>query len=208
MIKQDVKIIGAYVTSGLFILGPGLILYGLTFGFRISEKTIKKQKERQESVSFDNNGIWYKLPLFDTTQFINWKIIETVIYTNYQSNDNAQFIFHLTQPPIQTMTENPWWLNKIFPFVRRNKKEIIIEDDCKNFQEIPKMLETYLVKTNPIDLSEDSRKGTLVSSETTIKNNTIRTEEHWKPNNNDEREKVIFDKYNRNIEQINKQRNV
>ena len=202
MVMQEVKIIGAYIVPGLFILFPGLLLYGLTFGFKISEKTIKKQAERQESVTFDNNGISYKLPLFQTIQFINWKTIETVIYTNYQSDDNAQFVFYLTQPPIQTMTENPWLINRLFPFALRNRKEVTIEDDCKYFEEIPKMLEKHLVNTNPIDLTEDYRKGTLLSSKTTIKNNTIKTEEHWKPNNNYEREKVIYDKYNRTFKQM------
>ena len=207
MIIQDVKIIGPYIVSGLFILFPGLLLYGFTFGFKTSEKTIKKQAERQESVTFDNNGISYKLPIFDTTQFINWKTIETVVYTNYQSDDNAQFIFHLAQPPTQTMTENPWWLNRLFPFALRNRKEVTIEDDCKNFEKIPRMLAKYLANTNPIDLTEDYRKGTLLSSKTTIKNNTIKTEEHWKPSNNYEREKVIYDKYNRTFEQIKQAKN-
>ena len=207
MVMQEVKIIGAYIVPGLFILFPGLLLYGLTFGFKISEKTIKKQAERQESVTFDNNGISYKLPLFQTIQFINWKTIETVIYTNYQSDDNAQFVFYLTQPPIQTMTENPWLINRLFPFALRNRKEVTIEDDCKYFEEIPKMLEKHLVNINPIDLTEDYRKGILLSSKTTIKNNTIKTEEHWKPNNNYEREKVIYDKYNRTFKQIKQMKN-
>ena len=207
MVMQEVKIIGAYIVPGLFILFPGLLLYGLTFGFKISEKTIKKQAERQESVTFDNNGISYKLPLFQTIQFINWKTIETVIYTNYQSDDNAQFVFYLTQPPIQTMTENPWLINRLFPFALRNRKEVAIEDDCKYFEEIPKMLEKHLVNINPIDLTEDYRKGILLSSKTTIKNNTIKTEEHWKPNNNYEREKVIYDKYNRTFKQIKQMKN-
>ncbi len=208
MAMQGIKIIGAYIFSGIFTLFPSFILYGLIFGFSVSEKTIKKQQERQESVTFDNNGMSYKLPLFQTIQFINWKTIETVIYTNYQSDDNAQFVFYLTQPPIQTMTENPWLINRLFPFALRNRKEVTIEDDCKYFEEIPKMLEKHLVNTNPIDLTEDYRKGTLLSSKTTIKNNTIKTEEHWKPNNNYEREKVIYDKYNRTFIQIKQMKNI
>lgn len=206
LIVQHVKIIGAYIVSVLFILFPGTILYGLNFGFNIPEKTTKKQAERQENVTFDTNGIWYKLSLFDTNQFINWKTIETVIYTNYQSDDNAQFVFYLTQPPVQTISENPWLLNRIFPFVLRNKKEVTIQDDCKNFYEIPRMLETYLIKTNTIDLTTDYRKGTLIKSKTTRKDNAIMTEEYWKPNNNVEREKVIYDKYNRSFDQIRQQR--
>lgn len=207
LVMQNVKIIGAYVVSVLFILVPGMMLYGLTFGFRVSERSMQKQAERQKSVTFDNNGIIYKLPLFDTIQFIAWRTIETVIYTDYQSEDNSQFIFCLTEPPSQTRTETPWFLNKLFPFALRNSREIIIEDDCKNFHEIPVMLDKYLAKTNPIDLTEDYKKGTLLSSETTIKGDTIKTEELWKPNNTYERERVVYDKYSRTFQQIKQARN-
>ena len=202
MIMQDVKIVGAYVVSGLFVLGPGILLYGFTFGFSVSEKTMKKQAERQESVTFDQEGIACKMPLFDTTQFMNWNTIETVIYTNYQSDDHSQFIFYLTQAPSQIMEERPWFLNRLFPFAFRNRKEISIKDDCKNFQQIPEMLQKYLIHAKPIDFSEDPGRGTLISSKTTIKNNTISTEEHWQPNNNYERVRVVFDRYNRTFQQI------
>lgn len=202
MIKQNVRIIGPYVFSGLFTLFPAFLFYGFTSGFSVSEKTMKKQEERRKNVLFDDDGIWYNLPLFDTTLFINWKTIEAVTYTNYQSDDNAKFLFYLTQPAAVTMAEKRFWLNKIFPFVMKNKTEIEIEDDCRNFYEIPKMLSNHLSNTNPIDLDQDHRKGTLISSKTTFKNNTIKTEQYWKPNNNYDREKVIFDKHNRTFEQI------
>ncbi len=202
MIVQDVKIVGAYIVSGLFILVPGTLLYGITFGFKVSERTLRKQAERQKSISFDSKGMTYKMPLFDISQFIDWKTIETVIYTAYQTDDNLKFIFYLTQPASQTMTENPWFLNRVFPFAFKNRKDITIEDDCKNFQEIPEMLKKYLGDIDFVDLTEDDRKGTLLGSKTTIKNNSIRVEEHWQPNQNYERHKVVYDKYNRTFEQI------
>lgn len=101
------------------------------------------------------------------------------------------------------MNQNPMWFNKIYPFFIKNKIEVIIKDDCENFYEIPKMLEIYLDKVNPIDLAKDYRKGTLLTSKSTIKNNTVKIEELWKGINNNSREKVIFDKLNRNFEQIN-----
>jgi hypothetical protein len=207
MISKDVKIIGAYVVSVLFFLVPGMILYGLTFGFKVSARSIKKQAERQERVTFDNNGISYQLPLFDTIQFISWRIIETIIYTNYESDDHSQFIFYLTAPPSQTMQENPWFLNRLFPFAGRNRREITITADCKNFDEIPAMLDKYLAKTNPIDLTEDFKRGTLLSSATKIKGDRIKTEEIWKPNLTYEREKVVYDIYNRSFQQIKHARN-
>lgn len=207
MIFQDVKIIGAYIVSVLFFLVPGMILYGLTFGFKVSERSIKKQVERQESVTFDKNGISYKLPLFDTIQFISWRTIETIIYTDYDSDDNLQFIFYLTEPPIQSMKENPWFLNRLFPFAFRNRREITINDDCRNFHEIPGMLDKYLAKTNPVDLTEDYKRGALLSSETKIKGNRIKTEELWKPDHTYEKEKVVYDSYNRSFQQIKQARN-
>ncbi|MCZ4243822.1 hypothetical protein [Pedobacter punctiformis] len=203
MIRQEVKIIGAYLVSVLFFLIPSLVLYDLIFGFSISEKTIKKQTERQKSLSFDHDGILYKRPLFDITQLISWDSIETVIFRNYNSDDRAQYIFHLTKPPVQTLSENPWWLNRIFPTAIKNTNKILIDDEAKGFNEIPKMMETYLGKVKSFNPSEDNRKGVLLSSKTTIKQDVIQTEEHWKPNNDYEPEKVIFDRLDRNIEQIN-----
>lgn len=201
MVIKEVKIIGAYLVSVSFIVVPGLILYGITYGFTISERTLRKQIERQESVSFDNARIAYTLPLSGVTLFINWTTIETVIYTHYSFDENARFIFHLTQPPMKTRTgDTPLWMNILSPFSSGNR--VTIKDDCRNFQEIPKMLEKYLVHINPVDLTKDHRKGNLLSSKTTIKKNTIETEEQWRANNNYETEKVIYDKHNRTFEQV------
>ena len=202
MMMQEVKIVGAYLVSGLFILVPGTVLYGLIFGFNISEKTRRKQAERQDNITFSDTGISYGIPLFDVTQFIEWHTIETVIFTDYQSDDNSQFIFHLTQPPIQTKTAKPWFLNKIFPFSPGNPKKITIADDCANFHEIPQMLDKYLDNVNQIELNQNYKKGTLLSSKTTIHKNTIKTEQLWKPDPNYERQVLIFDKYNRSFQQI------
>ncbi|TDO20908.1 hypothetical protein [Pedobacter duraquae] len=207
MVIEHVKIIGAYIVSGLFILVPGTLFYGFTFGFKISEKTARKQAEIQDSISFDNMGISYKQPIFDTTQFIEWKFIETVLYTNYQSDDHQQFIFYLTQPAVQTMTENPLILNKIFASRFGKKKKITIEDDCRNFHQISEMLEKHLLNIKPFDWTEDEKKGILLSSKTQIKNDTIKTEEFWKPNNNYDRERVVYDLLSRTFQQIKQAKN-
>lgn len=201
MIIQEVKIIGAYFVSVAFILVPGIIWYGITYGFTVSERALKKRMQRQESVSFDKDGIAYTLPLSGTRLLISWATIETVIYTNHPSDENTRFVFLLTQPPMQVKTEDkPLWINTLSPFLHANK--VVVKDDCRNFQEIPEMLEKYLGNINLIDLSKDPRKGTLISSKTTIKNNIIETEEHWRVNNNYETEKVIYDRHNRAFEQV------
>ncbi|WP_131537918.1 hypothetical protein [Pedobacter nototheniae] len=203
MIWKEVKIIGAYFVSVLFFLVPSLILYDLVFGFSISEKTVNKQAEQQRSLSFDQNGILYKIPLFDITQLISWETIETVIFRNYNSDDRAQYIFHLTKPPVQTVSKNPWWLNRLFPNTIKNTSKIVIDDETRSFNQIPKMIETYLGKVKSFNPSEDNRKGILLNSETIIKGQLVQTEQHWKPNHDYEPEKVIFDRLDRNINQIN-----
>jgi len=72
MMVHGSKIVGAYVVSVLFILFPGIILYGMTLGFRVSEKTITRQIAQQESVTSDHKGISDQIPLLKTTQFISW----------------------------------------------------------------------------------------------------------------------------------------
>lgn len=47
MMVHESKVVGGYVVSGLFILFPGIILYGMTVGFRVSEKTITRQIAQQ-----------------------------------------------------------------------------------------------------------------------------------------------------------------
>ena len=130
-----------------------------------------------------------------------------MLYTNYQSDDHAEFIFYLTQPVEQTVAENPGILNRIFKPRSGNKTEVTIADDCKNFHQIPEMLEKYLVHINRIDWTEDANRGTLLSSTTKIQDNGVRIEEHWKPKENYEREKVVYDRYHRTFQEIKQGRN-
>lgn len=199
MIVQEVKNIGEYFVSVALIIVPGIILYGLTFGFTIAERRVRKQIQRQESISFDDKGIAYTLPLSGTRLLIDWTMIETVIYTNYSFDENARFIFLLLQPSIQERTEeDPLLINTLSQFSLGNK--VIVKDDCRNFSEIPKMLEKYLGNINPIDSTKDPGKGKLVSSKTNIKK--IEAEEQWNRKNHYETEQVIYDRHNRTFEQV------
>lgn len=206
MMVHGSKIVGAYVVSVLFILFPGIILYGMTLGFRVSEKTIT-QIAQQESVTSDHKGISYQIPLLKTTQFISWEIIETIIYSNYHSDDQAQFSFYLTQPAIQIASEKPGWLAKVLLPLIKTSKKVVIYENCINFREIPKMLEKHFSSINPVDINEVHGKGTLLRSKTILKENTIQIEEYWKPNPNFEPEKVIYDRYNRTIDEQKQSKN-
>ncbi len=52
MITQHVKVIGSYVVSVVFVVFPDILLYGLTIRFSVSERTIEKRAQRQESIIF------------------------------------------------------------------------------------------------------------------------------------------------------------
>jgi hypothetical protein len=207
LIIQGAKVVGAYVVSGLFTLFPGIILYGMTVGFRVSEKTIQQRIRLQESVTSNHKGLSHQIPLLKTTQFIPWETIETVIYSNYHSDDSAQFNLHLTQPAFQLTSENPGWIAKVLLPLIKKRKKVVIDENCINFREIPQMLEKYLSPVIPLNMNELHGKGTLISSNTSIRNNTIRTEEYWKPNPGFEAEKVIYDRYNRTIDELKQSNN-
>ncbi len=207
MMVHESKVVGGYVVSGLFILFPGIILYGMTVGFRVSEKTITRQIAQQESVTSDHKGLYYQIPLLKTTQFISWEIIETISYSNYHSDDQAQFNFYLTQPAFQIASEKPGWIAKaLLPLIKKSKK-VVIDENCINFPEIPKMLEKYFSPIHPVDMCESHKKGTLLSSKNIVMENTIQIEEYWKPNPNFESEKVIYDRYNRTIDELKQSKN-
>ncbi|MGJ1415054.1 hypothetical protein ACR784_05935 [Sphingobacterium multivorum] len=69
------------------------------------------------------------------------------------------------------------------------------------------MLEKHFSTINPVDINEVHGKGTLLSSKTTLRENTVQTEEYWKPNPNFEPEKVIYDRYNRTIDELKQSKN-
>jgi len=116
--------------------------------------------------------------LLKTTQFISWEIIETIIYSNYHSDDQAQFSFYLTQPAIQIASEKPGWLAKVLLPLIKTSKKVVIYENCINFREIPKMLEKHFSSINPVDINEVHGKGTLLRSKTTLRENTIQIEEY------------------------------
>jgi hypothetical protein len=207
MIIHGSKVVGAYFVSGLFILFPSIILYGLTVGFRVSKKTLERQAALQESVTADHKGISHQIPLLNTTQFITWNTIETVVYRKHHSDDKAQFSFYLTQPADQIKSEHLRWIAKVLLPLISKSKTVIIDEDCISFREIPKMLEKYFSPINSFNMNEVHGKGTLISSNTIIKNNTIRVEEYWKPNPDFESEKVIYDRYNRTFDQLKQSKN-
>ena len=204
---ENVPIYG-WVTIATFAFIPLVLIYGAIYGFSISEKRAEEIEERKNKLFFDDEGITIEMPLFDKNCFISWQSIEAIIYYNYVvRSDFTEYYegykMYLNSIPIYTKYEKQWWLNKLFP--KDSQSKIIdIKVETKHFGEIPKIIEKYLKSKVDIDFT-DPMKGTLVSSQTHQNKNktTTTTIEKWKPNKK-ESEQIVFEKFNRSIEEIKK----
>lgn len=189
-----------WIVIGGFILIPGLIIYSLTIGFEISDKQAQAIEDRRESLVFDQNGISVVMPLQAATWIIHWDSIETIIYTNFSSDDHAYFEFYLNKIPEYVVHENPWWLAKLFP-MKPNRKWVRVSGDARNFSQLPNAVKQYLELNKPVDFS-DPRKGSLVSSTVKIQNGKTVTTEHWKPKQHYDSTQLVFDRQKRSLEDL------
>lgn len=204
-LKWNVDLLG-WITVSLFAFFPLVLIYGLIFGFSISEKQQKQIEGRQNKLFSDDKGITIEMPLFEKNCFISWQSVEAIIYYNYivSSDFTEQYVgykLYLNAIPIYSKYKKQWWLNKLF--LKDSQSKIIdINNETKYFWEIPKIVEKYL--NTKVDINfEDPMKGTLISSQTYKSKNKITTIEKWKPSNN-EGEQIIFEKFNRSIDEIEK----
>ncbi|MFB9077965.1 hypothetical protein ACFFLS_04765 [Flavobacterium procerum] len=204
-LKWNVDLLG-WITISAFAFFPLYLIYGFIFGFSISEKQQKRLEERQNKILFDDKGITIEMPLFDKDCLISWQSIEAIIYYNYiVSSDFTEhyegYKLYLNTIPIYTKYEKQWWLNKLFP--KDSQSKIIdIDNKTKYFLEIPKIVEKYLNSKVEINF-KDPIKGILISSETCQNKNKTTTIEKRKPSNH-EAEQIVFDKFNRSINEIKK----
>lgn len=204
-LKWDVDSLG-WITISIFAFFPLLMIYGLVYGFSISEKRTKEIEERKNKLISDDEGITIEMPLFDKNCFISWQSIEAIIYYNYIVRSDFTkhyegYKLYLNTIPIYTKYEKQWWLNKLFP--KDSQSKIInIKVETKHVEEIPEIVEKYLKPKVKIDFT-DPMKGTLISSKMYESKNSITTIEKWKPSNK-ESEQIVYDKFNRSIEEIKK----
>ncbi|WP_316839288.1 hypothetical protein [Pedobacter gandavensis] len=197
---QKVEVIPFYgwIVIGAFIIIPALLTYGLIFGF--SPGTAIAPNSNQ--LVFSPDGIDYKRTLFDCSCFIKWNSIDTIIYSDSRDEDYAEYIIFVNELPVCTQNENPWWLNRLFPYKQKNNK-IRIKSDAVNFKALPDLVEKYLRSDIGFEF-KDSRKGTLMDSKTFTAGNRQTTVEQWKPASNYEPFEMIYDKYNRTVHDIEK----
>ncbi|WP_281321962.1 hypothetical protein [Flavobacterium aestivum] len=204
-LKWDVGLLG-WITVSLLAFFPLFLIYGLKFGFSISEKQQKQIEERQNKLFANDKGLTIEMPLFDKNCFISWQSLEAIIYYNYIVNSDftEQYVgykLYLNAVPIYTKYEKQWWLNRLFPKDPQNKI-IDINNETKCFCEMPKIVEKYLNVKVDIDV-KDPMKNTLISSRTYKRGNKITNIEKWKPSNRVD-EQIVFDKFNRSIDEIRK----
>ncbi|MBS7256309.1 hypothetical protein [Flavobacterium branchiicola] len=202
-LKWNVDFFG-WITISLLAFSPLVLIYGLLFGFSISEKQQKQIEERQNKLFYDDKGITIKMPLFDKNCFISWQSIEAIVYYNYiVSGDFTEhyigYKLYLNTIPVYTKYTKQSWLNKLFP--KDSQSKIIdIKNDTKYFGEIPDSIEKYL--NTEVDINfKDPMKGTLISSQTRKNKKGHITIEKWKPDDNED-EQIIFDKFKRSINEI------
>ncbi|MNK06023.1 hypothetical protein D3C87_239130 [compost metagenome] len=198
VLKIEIIPFYGWIVIGAFIIIPLLLTYGYLFGFSPG-KTIASNRNQ---LVFNPDGINFEMTLFDCSCFITWNSIDTIIYSDSRNEDYNEYIIFVNKLPICTQKENPWWLNRLFPFKQKNNK-IRIKSDAINFKALPDLVEKYLQSKVGFEF-KDSRKGTLIDSKTFIEGNTHSTIEKWKPASNYHPFEMIYDKYNRTVHDIEK----
>ncbi|MBC8985364.1 hypothetical protein H9X96_06215 [Pedobacter sp. N36a] len=180
-----------WILIGAFIILPMLVIYGFVFGF--SPRNAVASNSNQ--LIFSPDGINFEMVLFDCSCFIKWNSIDSIIYSDSRNEEYAEYIIYVNELPVCTQKENPWWLNRLFPYQQKHHK-ISIKSDAVNFKDLPDLVGKYLQSKVSFEF-KDSRKGTLIDSKTFTEGSTRTTTEHWKPARNYEPFEMIFDKYNR-----------
>lgn len=165
------------------------------------------QDKYQDQIDFNTIGFKLINPLGPDC-FIDWGKVDTIIFSpNRYSEDCAQWIVYLNQPPIYSTPRKMSWLSRFSFFILdKNNKKLRIRDDMnKHFYDLPEMVEKNLNNTAEINYSEDNRKGELISRNVTVNGNKTITEDYWKPKRTDGLPwKMLYDRYNRTVEEIYK----
>ncbi|MEL1253908.1 hypothetical protein AAEO57_08980 [Flavobacterium sp. DGU38] len=73
------------------------------------------EKDYSHTITYNKTGFIILKPVRDETHFIPWDTIETIIYGDSRIyHDHEEFIIYLSEPPVITLKQNAWWLNKMF----------------------------------------------------------------------------------------------
>ncbi len=141
LIHLGVTHFGGYFVSVSFILFPILLFYEMKYGFSISEKTMLDIEKRKDKFSFDENGITFVRSIFDVTLNTKYSNIKDITYQ--MCDDYNEYIFYLNDFAEVKYHENPWFMNRIFPY-KNNRKEIYIKNDSKGFNQVSIMKAKHL----------------------------------------------------------------
>ncbi|MGE8555950.1 MAG: hypothetical protein ACN6OB_18670 [Chryseobacterium jejuense] len=159
-----------------------------------------------KTMVFNREGFILNIPILDEIHFFAWDSIDTILYgSEILYHDHSEFIIYLNRPPIIKLKENAWWLNRLTFWIknRKNKKIRISDEWNSDFSGFINNVQKYLSDVQDIDFNEDKRKGTLISRSEIKKTDSSVITERWKP----ERDtalpwKMVYDRYNRSVENI------
>jgi hypothetical protein len=153
------------------------------------------QDINKDTMVFDSLGFTIIDPL-GVDCYIEWKIIDTILLAlNTTDCDCAEWIIFLNESPKWIKKGKISWLAKFSFFIRDKKyKKIRIQDNCTiNFYEFPAKVEKYLLK------NDDKMTELIYKTKKNI------NEEYWNPRyTNDLPYKMLYDRYNRTVEDIYK----
>lgn len=196
-----------WIVAILFTVLPLIFIYGLLFGFTISEKSQKQYEDTQQRLSADDRGLNILMPLFDIDCFIAWDTIDFVVYYNYTLRSDFTeyhegYKFYLNTKPIYTKYDKQWWLNRLFP-KDSNSKVVEITTKNKHFTKLAEITQKYL-NADITTISQHPYKGQLVKQETIISKAKIITSEEWKPDSSRTDEDIIYSRFKADLEWIKK----
>ncbi|RZM30222.1 MAG: hypothetical protein EOO88_01605 [Pedobacter sp.] len=162
--------------------------------------------EKLKTISFNAQGFTLINPILDERHFISWESIDTIIFgPEIIYTDHSEFIIYLNQPPEILLTQGAWWLNKItFWMKSKTKKKIRISDEWnRDFSKFMSEAKLYLEDVHDVDITEDIRRGVLVSRTVVKDDNRTTIQEHWTPERTtDFKWKMVYDRYNRTVADI------
>ncbi|WP_310556418.1 hypothetical protein [Flavobacterium sp.] len=155
------------------------------------------QDKNKHTIAFDNIGFTITKPVSEMVCIIKWSIIDTILLAlNTTDRDCAEWIIFFNEPPQWKLNSDAWWLNKFSFFMKDKKyKKLRIRDDVnKDFYELPAIVEKYLLE----NLKIDSNKNIEI-------NNRNINKEFWNPKRtNGLPAKMLYDRYNRAVDDIYK----
>lgn len=97
------------------------MIYGLTYGFQMSEKATIDYNNRKNKFSFDENGIKFVIPIFNFTLKTNYNNIKDIEFK--LNEDFEEYLIFFKNFAEVEHHENSWFMNRKF-LIKQSKKNL------------------------------------------------------------------------------------